>query len=161
MTRRIGLRPANAADEQSLLEWRNDAETRRWSLQAVEIDAAAHSRWLRAKLDAPETTRIYIAEVDGLPVGQARLDRREAETGEISVGLDGSARGKGLGVELIRAASLQGIADLRLTEVVAIIKVGNDPSARAFARAGYELVDRANHAGTDVWVYRLYADQTR
>lgn len=155
MTQRIDLRPAGPGDEGLLLTWRNDEETRRWSLQTDEVDETAHARWFKAKLEQSGTTRIYIAEVEGRPVGQARLDRQDGATGEISVGLDAQTRGMGLGTGLIRSASAQGVADLHLDEVIAVIKVGNEPSVRAFARAGYELVARTEQHGAQVWVYRL------
>lgn len=131
------LRPANEDDEALLLEWRNDPETRRQSLQQAPVTTAEHARWLRERLARRSECRIYVAEVDGAPVGQARVDRVGDDRGEISVALSAASRGRGLGRALIAKASQAAVADLGVRTVTAIVKSQNAASLRAFEAAGY------------------------
>jgi RimJ/RimL family protein N-acetyltransferase len=133
----LRVRPAVAADARLLLEWRNDPVTRAQSFSQGEIGWDEHVAWLERTLAEPARTRLYIGEFEGQPVGQARVEVVTPARGEISVALAKAARGRGLGAELIAAASAAGAAELRLHELVALIKPGNEASLRAFARAGY------------------------
>lgn len=131
------LRAAELDDARLLLRWRNDPTTRQQSFNTSEVELDAHEAWLGRKL-ADKATRVYIFEVDGAPVGQARIDTTGAGEGEISVSVDAAARGRGLGSELIARATKRGAAELRLARVLANIKEGNVASRRAFKTAGYE-----------------------
>jgi len=84
-----------------------------------------------------DSTRLFIFESDGLPVGQARVDVTGAGIGEISISLDPSARGRGLGAELIGRATARAGQELGLKAVLARIKGTNVASRRAFVAAGY------------------------
>jgi RimJ/RimL family protein N-acetyltransferase len=151
------LRPAHAADAELVLELRNDAEARRQSFSAQPIAAAEHDDWFRDRLARPEESRIYIAETDGLPVGQARVDRLDDGAGEISVALAGGARGRGLGRELIALASARGAQELGLHELRAFIKSGNVASQRAFEAVGYTLAREVDKDGATALVYVWHA----
>jgi RimJ/RimL family protein N-acetyltransferase len=96
--------------------------------------------WLRAKLADRADCRIWIAEVDGVAVGQARVDRKAEHVGEISVALAPEARGRGLAAPLIRSATEQAHGELGLERIEARIKPENARSLAAFRRAGYERV---------------------
>jgi RimJ/RimL family protein N-acetyltransferase len=136
MSSELILRAATIDDAGRLLEWRNDPETRRWSFSSDPIAPNEHERWLTATISDPERS-LYIGELEGNPIGQARIDRLHAGVGEISVGLDRAFRGRGLGAALIALASDRGARELGLERIVARIKRGNDASIHAFTRAGY------------------------
>jgi RimJ/RimL family protein N-acetyltransferase len=147
------LRAAHAGDAELVLELRNDPEARQQSFSAQPIPAAEHDDWFRGKLARPEESRIYIAEADGSPVGQARVDRLDDGAGEISVALADDARGRGLGRELIALASARGAGELGLHELHAFIKPGNVVSQRAFEAVGYTLAREADKDGARALVY--------
>ncbi len=131
------LREATVADEALLLRWRNDVDVRREFFSDNEVSPAEHSRWFASKLADREVTRILVAEIDGRPVGQARIDRARALVGEISVVVDTDFRGRGLGTELIAKATELAASELGLERVEAHIKASNQASRHAFERAGY------------------------
>src|SRR4051794_32881053 len=79
----VTLRPARAGDAPLLLAWRNDPETRRWSFSQGEVTAAEHAAWLAARLQDPATL-LLVAEVDGAPAGQVRVDRADG-VGVVSI----------------------------------------------------------------------------
>lgn len=141
MNTRIELRPATAADADLLLRWRNDPETRAQSFETAEVAPREHVLWLDEKLSRPDRCRIWVAEADGRPVGQARIDRYGAK-GVISVALAAADRGRGLGAALIEAATARAVVELELERVDALVKPDNAASLAAFRRAGYAEVQR-------------------
>jgi predicted GNAT family N-acyltransferase len=119
------------------------------SLQIAETRDIALCRQLRRRvfieeqgvseadeLDNEDETAIHLlAELDGLAVGSARLLLRGdyAKIGRVCV--LASARGKGIGAALIRAA----VARLRQVEGVAAVKLGAQSHALGFYQAlGFE-----------------------
>jgi UDP-2,4-diacetamido-2,4,6-trideoxy-beta-L-altropyranose hydrolase len=133
----VDLRPAGTADEALLLRWRHDDAVVRQSFTGAPPTPEHHAGWLRDTLARPDETRLYIAERDGRPVGQARVDSVSATLGEISVSLAAEARGRRLAPELIALASERGANDLGLSEIRAMVRSDNVRSRRAFEAAGY------------------------
>ena len=128
------LRPATLADAEMLLAWRNDPQTRSASHNEDEIPLTAHLVWLNQLLANPER-RLLIAELDGAPVGSVRADRDGGGVTELSWTVAPTARGKGLGREMVIAA----LADID-GPVRAEVKVGNVASMRIAEAAGLVLV---------------------
>lgn len=128
------LRPATSSDRDRLFRWANDPDTRTASFNTGPIAWDTHVAWFARRLADPDT-RIFIAEVDGTPVGQVRFQRDAAEW-EISIVVAPDARGKGFAVEMIRGGTA--LVD---GKVIAKIKTDNTRSIRAFSAAGYELAE--------------------
>jgi UDP-2,4-diacetamido-2,4,6-trideoxy-beta-L-altropyranose hydrolase len=148
----IAIRPAVFSDVGLLLEWRNDPATRSQSLTTAPIAMENHARWLEDRLSQANDCRLWIAETAGRPIGQARIDRREARTGEISISLDAGERGRGFGSTLIALATERGMNELQLDRVIAVIKVGNEASVAAFRRAGYDVQAHEQRGSDEVLV---------
>lgn len=134
---RLVLRPVTADDRELLRSWRNDPSVRRQSFNSAEVTEREHIEWLNARLADDRRCRLYVAELDGEPAGQARVELSRDGAGEISVSLDAKSQGRGVGTALIVAASQRGADELGLEEIVARIKPTNARSLRAFAKAGY------------------------
>jgi RimJ/RimL family protein N-acetyltransferase len=150
----LTLRLATAADESLLLEWRNDPETRKQSLNDRRIASDVHARWLRTRLSSSADVRIYVAERNGVPVGQARFERQPGGFAEVSISVARTARGQGVGRLLIESASVRAAKELNVGEIVAIVKAQNRASLRAFASAGYQQTEECLRAGEPVSVLR-------
>ena len=148
----LALRPAVASDEGLLLEWRNEPETRRQSLQQAPVPPEQHARWFRDRLARPSECRIYIAEVDGAPIGQARIELTGEDRGEISVAVAAGSRDGGLGRTLIARATERAAAELGAGSVSAVVKKENVASLRAFEAAGYGEPTPAERDGEPVYV---------
>ena len=72
----MNLRPATLDDAALLFAWRNDPATRHASRNHAAITAEEHRAWLLRSL-SNRTRRLYLAEVDGTPVGTCRSDLTE------------------------------------------------------------------------------------
>jgi RimJ/RimL family protein N-acetyltransferase len=136
------LRPARPDDAPRLLEWANDPATRAASFDRAEISWREHVAWLAAVLADPDR-RLWIAEEEGVALGQVRVDRAPGGFGVVSIGLAPGARGRGIG----RAVLLMGLAaaarELGIRRARAVVMGANLPSRRLFEGAGFVAVDAA------------------
>ena len=112
-------------------------DTRRWSRSQDEVSEQEHRAWLERMLSDPGTQQ-WIAEADGVPVGQIRLTREPPDAAELHVTVAPDSRGRRLGAELIIEAAARGLAETTVHRLIADVKADNEPSCRAFARAGFE-----------------------
>jgi perosamine synthetase len=135
-TAALTLRPASIDDAQLLLDWANDPAVRAASFDSAPIPLETHLRWLAGKLAGGETA-FFICENDALPVGYARVERRDEHTGELAVSVDETYRGRGYGKALIALAAAAGSSELADDQVTARVKRENVASLRAFQAAGF------------------------
>ena len=145
--RNLRLLPAGRGDAQLLFDWRNDALARAMSFEDAVIDWDAHVRWLDATLADPDVA-IVIGVVDGLPVGQARLQFADGEA-ELSYSVDPLVRRLGFGTALVEHA-VRGAGRAPERGFRARVKAQNLASRRIFERLGWH----ATMAGAD-YVFRL------
>lgn len=140
----IRFRNATLLDLELLLEWRNDALTRKFSKNSKIITKVEHEQWLNATLKNKDK-KLYIAVLAGEPVGTVRLDRIDSEW-ELSWSLAPSSRGKGLGKEMVKKAT-----DLVSDSLIAYIKEENLASIYIAEYSGFSLTSKLN----DMLEYRL------
>ncbi len=132
----VTLRAADARDAERLRAWRNDPETRRWSRGSHEITAEEHAAWL-ARVLADDSTRLWIAESSGSPIGNVRVSPAARGTAEVHVALAPEARGQGLGSAMLMEATARALAEPGVSLLCARVKPEHEASLRAFARAGF------------------------
>lgn len=137
----IFLREAQAGDAELLFSWANDIDVRRNAFSQHEITWEEHEKWFKRKLNDKDC-HIYIAQTDGVPVGQIRLDI-EGGKARIDYSVEAQRRGQGIGKEMLRQAQL--IPDLGVCGFLAQVKTGNAASAAAFAACGFRRT--AEHDG--------------
>ena len=135
----LALRPATMSDAERVLEWRNDADSVRWSTTGVSVERAAHDRWFAAVLDDPGR-RMLIAELDGRAVGSVRVDVVDG-IGVVSIAVAPQSRGQGYGQAMLRALGESLIGDCQVRELEAIVHRDNARSLQAFAATGFAAVD--------------------
>lgn len=127
------LRPATIEDSGLLLSWRNDPITRAMSHTTHVISRDEHVRWLR-KTIADKKRCIYIAEIDGVPIGTIRADRSPNGV-ELSWTIAPEHRGKGLGKQMVC------LLVSRLTgHIYASVKTDNVASLKIAKAAGVHVV---------------------
>lgn len=145
------------ADAELLFAWKNDKETIENSITKRGVTMEEHLNWLQGVIKNLNR-HLFILDVDGVSVGQMRLDLNvmltsgEKETGdkdvdanrmenssitaEISYGLGAEHRGKGLGKVLLEQA--EDLAnELQITELTAEVLPHNVPSQKLFQKLGY------------------------
>lgn len=129
----LRLRPADMADADLLLAWRNEPSTRQASRDTAAIERSDHLRWLQASLSNPNR-RLLVAELDGIAVGTVRVDQ-EADGHVLSWTVPFTKRGSGIGKAMVCL-----LADSIHEEVRAEIRQGNIASVRIAEAAGLRFV---------------------
>ena len=123
--------------------------------RAVVDGRPVHFEDVLAELDYDARTRETLQSVlgyrtflgvpivrDGRPIGSVRFDRRGSEA-EISITVDPTARGGGLGRRMIAETSELELAARPATQrIVAVVRASNERSHKAFTRAGFRLDGR-------------------
>jgi putative acetyltransferase len=133
MTVTIAQEPADSPDARALLEARDEENFKLYPPEArFAIPADAH---------AEKGVLFFVARDDGAPIGCGALERHDGYAEMKSVFLLKSARGRRLGLEIIRALE-EAARDLGYEEVR--LETGNrSPWAiKTYERAGYSTCER-------------------
>ena len=133
----IAIRSAGSDDCDSIYEWRNAEETRRYIFDDKSISLETHRIWFCSTLKNPNRI-LLIGIIDNKPVGVLRYDFSGSEA-LISVYLVPGGQGQGVGSQLIRCGS-QWLREYypNIKTINAEIFKENVASLRAFESAGYK-----------------------
>jgi RimJ/RimL family protein N-acetyltransferase len=138
----LDLRLATAADGEAIWRWNNDATVRQMSLDPRAIPRDVHDVWMTDHL-GDRDHRMWIVELSGEPIGVVRIARTGgAGPGTISIALDRTARGLGLGRATIKLACARDGGP-----IVAEILSENRPSIACFEACGFALAHRGPRPG--------------
>jgi len=135
-------RHAKLDDEDLLLHWSNDRQTRQNAFSTREITAQEHRAWFRRRLRNPTDCVLWIFETPfGIPIGQVRFDRRDT-CFEISYAVAPPFRGRGLGSAMLRSA-IDAFHSERLGDtLIGQVKIDNPASLRIFEQLGFSVRER-------------------
>ena len=141
---KIKFRPVSVSDAKILLDWRNDPETRKQSINTEEVKLDRHIEWLENSIVNPNR-KLLIALYGEEPVGTVRLDTEEPFS-EISWTIAPSARGKGTGTKMVGSA-----LEFFNCPIKAKIKPENIASIKLAENVGFKKIS-ANQEITE-WVF--------
>ena len=148
----VSLRAAGWRDVQSIWRWNNASEVRAVGLEARPIPLDEHHDWYAASLSEPGHY-MWVIEADGTDVGVVRIDFRKLDVGVVSIALESSARGRGIGRNALARACARALA-LRPDEPLeARIADTNQVSARCFESCGFRWARAEHHADRTFNVY--------
>lgn len=134
------LRNATLEDCQWVFDCRNDPETRKNSFNSQVVNLEDHEKWFANSLSML-TRKIYIAEINKVPLGVVRLDLNNTSEARISINVDLLYRGKGYGSKLVKQIGVYAKEwrnELQL--IIAEVKPYNTSSIKCFQNAGYEVI---------------------
>lgn len=132
----VALRPAEPNDMDLLFEWVNRPDSLAGKLKTTApIARPDHEAWF-ARKRASCGTGIWIAEIEGAPAGQVRLELHEGAL-VVDIYVDSSRRRQGLGVAILEALRREAAKRWPGVPLRALVKLDNRASRRLFASAGY------------------------
>lgn len=134
----ITLRVAGPADGQQVWHWRNAPAARAASRTTEEIPLAAHLDWYSRAIKNPQRV-ILIGHSGDEAVGMVRFDQGAEGAWDVSIALDPSRTGRGLGTRLLRRACAWLEADRPVRRFSAAARETNPASLRAFSTCGFSL----------------------
>ena len=134
----LAVRAVRMTDGEAMHRWRNHPATRVVSNDARPIELEAHRDWLRQAL-GDERRCLLLGHVGRIDVGVIRFDLHPGGEAEVSLYLDPTLPGLGLGAALLRAGErhLRALRRGDCVTLVATVLEGNTASRRLFAAAGY------------------------
>jgi UDP-2,4-diacetamido-2,4,6-trideoxy-beta-L-altropyranose hydrolase len=151
----LKLRRAQMDDADFIWRLSNDPTVRAVSFSTDPIPWENHVKWLKGKL-SDSSCIFFIAEIAGVPIGQVRFDIKNGEA-VISVSLESSYRGKGIGSSLM-ALSTSRIFELAdLDRIQAYVKPDNKASIYSFLKANFKdlgLITLNGHKAIQLTVER-------
>jgi len=124
-------------------EWRYERESRAASSDTFAVSFADHERWYTSRLTDPETRIYIIVDPDQVAIGYIRFSL-EGDNAVVSIALDPSVRGHGVGTVAIVIGCDRVLAESTATRVTALVKADNKRSKMAFIKAGFGLVPAVN-----------------
>jgi len=154
------LRRAEPEDAYSLWQLANDPLTRLNSFHGQPIRWCDHLDWYEGKLASPHC-RMWVFESSCALAGQIRYDCTDAHTAEIGFSVGPRFRGRGLGQELLSSTWLLAGKELKVQRLRGIVFEDNQPSQKAFLRAGFRFLGKEVCQGRACHVFerRLCAEE--
>lgn len=144
----LQFRTVTSSDAETLFRWVNSPSSLSVKLRTARpIPWAAHLNWFSERL-AANPPRIWIAEIDGQPAGQVRLEP-EAGHLEIDIYVDPEMRRHSIGQSLVRWSQQQRNILWPDRTIVARVRSNNAGSLRLFKKAGFLCRD----GSSSVWVF--------
>ena len=138
MPGKLQVRRACLDDAGMLFEWRNDLRTRRYFRNAAPLSRSGHMKWFSQTL-ANERSELLVVLFGGHAVGCVRFDI-DSEQAQVSIYLDPSRHGRGLGGAVLhQAMEWMHLAHPLVTLFCAEVLIENSASAKLFQRYGYSL----------------------
>lgn len=140
----VHIRLAMDVDMQELLRWRNDEETRRYRDDPRMITPAEHALWFMRR--QASDSNVWIAEIDGAPVGNVTLDMDERGI-QLGWTVAPELRKRGVGRAMVRRM----LEQLDRDRCWCKLRRDNEASFRLASSCGF----RFHHAEGDMLHFRF------
>ncbi len=154
----FSIRGARNKDSGLFFTLANDPDVRRNSFSPEPIPWESHVAWFESMMSA-SSTALWVAEApDGTPVGVLRVESLDARSCEVSIAIASEFRGKGLASSLLnKAIDAFSRKTTGIHSFLARIKTSNQPSLRAFERAGFRKTTVAIQQGAEFyWMEKIH-----
>jgi UDP-2,4-diacetamido-2,4,6-trideoxy-beta-L-altropyranose hydrolase len=148
------IRLAAPGDAAQMWRLANDPVVRQNSFNQEPIPWESHIAWYHQKLTYPDS-RIWVLDVGGLVVAQARYDRDGPGSAVIDFSVAPAFRGKGLGTMILTTTCQDACRQLGIKSVRGIVFKDNVPSAHAFAKAGFICTDEVQQQGQSCYAFEF------
>lgn len=137
----LTFQSAETGDEELLLEWANDAQTRSQSFHTEQIDKETHRKWYAESLKSTKRELLLCCHGE-TPIGLFRLDQRTETEYEISYSIAAEYRGRGYGeAMLMLGEELARERHPKLQRLLAEVKPDNGASRHLFEKLGYAVCE--------------------
>jgi ribosomal protein S18 acetylase RimI-like enzyme len=133
----VTIRPVSREDSRRVWEIRNDPRSRPYFNTTEEIPFPSHNTWFEKQYFENTINKCMVLILEGAVCGYCRFDKdEEREVYVVSIAIDPSFQGKGLGNILLRT-SLQSLPSG--SYAFAEVKKDNLPSRKIFEKAGFTV----------------------
>ncbi len=151
---KILVREVKQEDVSDVWRWRNDKIARANSLDVRRISFQKHKSWFVRQL-RNNKVKIYIATIKKMKIGMVRFDFVGKNTIEISINMNPTYRGKGLGKRVLKKMSKFMRQEYPRRIQKAIIKSANFVSERIFSSTQFIKVYEVDKPAYSVWIKKV------
>ncbi len=141
-TDRIYIRRITEDDTDLIVDWRNREDVREHFFFRERFTRQMHEDWLRTKIATGKVEQFIVCLTDtDKPIGSSYLRDIDRDGGSAEYGIfigEASARGKGLGAEILKATMDYALNVLKLKTVRARAISDNIASIRIFENYGFK-----------------------
>lgn len=141
---KVVISPITEADVKSVFNLSNQPSVRKNSFNEEVIDFNNHKKWFSNKLEDKNVIMLK-AEYQQKFAGQARLEI-DQESALVGVSVDQEFRGKGIGLDLLRAI-ITAAKKRDIKKIDAFIKPENVASCKLFEKAGFVYNQETKFSG--------------
>jgi len=136
----LTFRLANYNDAELFFRWANDSSARENSYQKAPISYNDHITWFKKKMSFCAESFYIFQNMEGIPIGQVRIETSGAKEATISISIDINYRKQGYAVEMIIKASESFLLKHKDFEIHAYILKTNESSYHCFLKAGFKFL---------------------
>lgn len=148
MVEKFSVRRARRDDMEAIFELSNEEVVRQHSINSNPIQWSDHQKWFSEKI-ADVACEFYVVEtLDGLFIGQVRIEKRDANI--ISISISKEFRGKRLATPILEKVSSMS----SFQPITAFVKKDNPSSLRSFEHAGYRCAGEMTKDSQPCWVLK-------
>lgn len=150
------VRRAEVEDAAAVWELANDPFVRSKAFNHHPIPFDDHLRWFRDRLASPRC-RLWVVIENGRLVAQVRYDKIDDRVAEVDIAVAESHRGRGLGPMALDRTWRESCESLGAPVVRGVVLDGNEPSARAFRKSGFDLAGTQTINGRSCLLFERHA----
>ena len=150
----IKIIPAEEKHCKMILDWKNDVDTRKYSLTSKIILLEEHKEWYNNYLKENEN-QLLICELNNDCIGMVRFDNLNNDSYKVSINLNPSFRGKKLSVKCLENAILFFKKYNSCSYIYADIKETNTPSIKCFQKNNFKYINTITNSKINYKKYLL------
>ncbi len=140
----LNLRSANPQDSKIIWRWHNDPEVKSVALASPDQSLDEFATEFQTRIESHNNHCWIVENTAGTAIGYACFDESQSESApNISIIVDHSRRGRGVGTAIICQASEKLFRQSNHLRIVAQIRPGNVASEKAFRAAGFTGIQPA------------------
>lgn len=141
---KLTQRSASLDDSDELLSWRNNPETRMYSVNSNLISYDEHQKWISDRLNRIHNEPFLVYSLENTMIGMARFDSVSdaIDKFQISIMVSPTRQSEGLGTLLLRKSCETFFSRYPRGIIVARVHVENSVSISLFKKAGFEQLSK-------------------
>ena len=155
------LRKIISKDKDLLFEWRNLEKIVALSCSQRKISYAEHTKWFSSVCDRDKIHAFIIENEAHIPVGHLRFDQINNEECKITVYLDPSSTGRGIGVKALVEGCYIAFQNLNYLKIYADVRRENIFAQSAFKKAGFIDIEAKQVEAKNNWCGTLVVKGTK
>lgn len=136
----LGFRNSEISDMEQILAWRNFESVRKFSRNSDLVTEQEHAEWFHRRISILGFNPFWIINENNLNIGFVRFDSFQNSSYRISILVDPSLQGQGLGSKILKESLEKLCASHFVSCIEAQVHKDNFASLKMFTKSGFKKV---------------------